>query len=103
MTDNLEQLLQSMENDRTQAPVHLAAAIRSRLPAKNNLDIIGWFRSSFWRPVYAAALPMLIGFVTGAYPPSSASVYDVDTLLFAEQHLDASLGDLLIDLEGDNE
>ena len=103
MTDDLEHLLHSLGNDRTQAPAHLATAIRSRLPVKQNLDIIGWFRSSFWRPVYAAALPMLIGFVTGAYPPSSASVYDVDTLLFAEQHLDASLGDLLIDLEGDNE
>lgn len=103
MTDDLEQLLHSLEDDRTQAPVHLAAAIRSRLPAKIKLDIIGWFRSSFWRPVYAAALPMLIGFVTGAYPTPSETAYDVDILLFAEQHLDASLGDLLIDLEGDNE
>ncbi len=103
MTDDLEHLLHSLGDDRTQAPAHLARVIRSRLPAKHGLDIIGWFRSSFWRPVYAAALPMLIGFLTGAYLPSSATVYDVDTLLFAEQHLDASLSDLLIDLEGDNE
>ncbi|NKC00756.1 MAG: hypothetical protein GKR90_19985 [Pseudomonadales bacterium] len=97
--DQLEQLLEKLKNDRILAPARLNAAILTNLPRQNGLDLLGWYRGSFWRPVYAAALPLLFGFGLGFFDLEEGNIYDVDDLLFATEYHDTTLSDAIYSLD----
>ena len=78
--EELDRQLDRLSQTRKPAPDYLAPRILANVPAREPIEVIfGWFSAALWRPVAAAMLPLLLGFIAG-----TGNVEDTDTWYEAE-------------------
>ena len=91
MTD-IDKSLDQLSTDAVSAPASLQASVLSRIKPKEN--IWDWFRVSLWRPVYASALPLLLGFLLGFNASEDQIDPELDDLLLADTQIETLFDEL---------
>ncbi len=82
----LERDLERLRASRPAAPAYLQERIMANLPERDPWqDLLDWLRASTWRPVAAAALPLLLGFTVGLTAGDDLELEPTtESLIFAE-------------------
>ncbi len=76
--------LETLRMQSPTAPAYLQQRIVANLPEREPaLELLAWLRASAWRFTTAAALPLVLGFVTGAMLGSEEISYP-DTIVYAD-------------------
>ena len=78
--------LDQLSSDGMRAPVDLRNRVLAQISPKE--DVWSWFRVSLWRPVYASALPLLLGFVLGINSSEDYIDPGLDDLLLADTQIE---------------
>ncbi len=87
----LDEMLEQLARQQHKAPGYLAQRIMANLPAAGTAetgpaaDVFGWLFGSVWRSAWAAAVPVLLGFVIGLNFSDNYGGLDVEALVFVEQ------------------
>ena len=78
--------LDQLSSDVARAPQDLRNNVLARISPKD--DVWSWFRVSLWRPVYASALPLLLGFLLGMNSSEDSIDPGLDDLLLADTQIE---------------